>query len=270
MGFIISTMLLPNTNRKSHRQNSGSLTKFQKSSQYSVPQNVMGWLLIVRSLELQVSFAKEPYKIDDILQKRPIILRSLLIVATPYVQGHYRRLTNVLQKCYNSLKLQVPFAEYSLVCRALLQNRPIILRSLQTSYKSLTNIFQKSYTSLTKILQQSYNIFLQELWRRSVVLCNSCEGLRSALQQLCRVAQYLAEQCSTRSTGLVGSLELQVSFAKEPYKRNYILRSNLLSSALRQQYYATLYNSCRALHNSYRSLLQNIVSFIGLFCKREL
>jgi len=31
-----------------------------------------------------VSFAKEPYKIDDILQKGPIILRSLLIVATPY------------------------------------------------------------------------------------------------------------------------------------------------------------------------------------------
>jgi len=30
-----------------------------------------------------VSFAKEAYKRDDILQKRPIILRSLLIVATP-------------------------------------------------------------------------------------------------------------------------------------------------------------------------------------------
>jgi len=27
---------------------------------------------------------KEPYKRDDILQKRPIIVRSLLIVATPY------------------------------------------------------------------------------------------------------------------------------------------------------------------------------------------
>jgi len=29
--------------------------------------------------------AKDPYKRDDILQERPIILRSLLIVATPYV-----------------------------------------------------------------------------------------------------------------------------------------------------------------------------------------
>ena len=44
----------------------------------------MGWLRKVGSLKLQVSFAKEPYKINYILQKKPIILRSLLIVATPY------------------------------------------------------------------------------------------------------------------------------------------------------------------------------------------
>jgi len=43
------------------------------------------WLRLVGSLKLQVSFAKEPYKKDATLQKRPIILRSLLIVATPYV-----------------------------------------------------------------------------------------------------------------------------------------------------------------------------------------
>jgi len=35
------------------------------------------------SFKLQGSFAKETYKKNDILQKRPIILRSLLIVATP-------------------------------------------------------------------------------------------------------------------------------------------------------------------------------------------
>ena len=33
----------------------------------------MGWLWLVGSLKLQVSFAKEPYKRDNILQKRPII-----------------------------------------------------------------------------------------------------------------------------------------------------------------------------------------------------
>ena len=34
--------------------------------------------------EIQVSFAKEPYKRDDILQKRSVILSILLTVATPY------------------------------------------------------------------------------------------------------------------------------------------------------------------------------------------
>ena len=47
-------------------------------------RHTMGWLRLVGSLKVQVSFAKEPYKRDDILQKRPIILRRLLIVATPY------------------------------------------------------------------------------------------------------------------------------------------------------------------------------------------
>ena len=37
---------------------------------------VMGWLRLVGSLNLQVSFAKEPYKRDDILRKRPMNLRS--------------------------------------------------------------------------------------------------------------------------------------------------------------------------------------------------
>ena len=43
-----------------------------------------GVATISRLVKIIVSFAKEPYKRDDILQKRPIILRSLLIVATPY------------------------------------------------------------------------------------------------------------------------------------------------------------------------------------------
>ena len=44
-----------------------------------------GWLHLVDSFKLQVSFAKEPYERDDILQRKPIILRSLLIIATPYM-----------------------------------------------------------------------------------------------------------------------------------------------------------------------------------------
>jgi len=43
---------------------------------------MINWIYIYSLLHL-VSFAKEPYIRDHILQKRPVILRSLLIVATP-------------------------------------------------------------------------------------------------------------------------------------------------------------------------------------------
>ena len=43
-----------------------------------------GVATISRLRKMIVSFAKEPYKRDDILQKRPIILRTQLTVATPY------------------------------------------------------------------------------------------------------------------------------------------------------------------------------------------
>ena len=46
-------------------------------------ENTMGWFRLVGSSKSQVSFTEETYKKDDILQKSPIILRSLLIVATP-------------------------------------------------------------------------------------------------------------------------------------------------------------------------------------------
>jgi len=44
----------------------------------------MGWLRLAGSLKLQVSFAGYSLFYRALLQKRPMILRSLLIVATPY------------------------------------------------------------------------------------------------------------------------------------------------------------------------------------------
>jgi len=44
----------------------------------------IGWLRLVGSLKLQLSFAEYSFFYRALLQKRAIILRSLLIVATPY------------------------------------------------------------------------------------------------------------------------------------------------------------------------------------------
>jgi len=49
----------------------------------------MGWLWLVGPIKLQVSFAKEPYKRDDILQKRRFVLSILLTIATPYQEEVY-------------------------------------------------------------------------------------------------------------------------------------------------------------------------------------
>jgi len=43
----------------------------------------MGWLRLVSSLELKVSFAEYRLFYRALLQKRPVILRGLLIEATP-------------------------------------------------------------------------------------------------------------------------------------------------------------------------------------------
>ena len=59
-----------------------------------------GWLRLVGSLKLYVSFAKEPYKRDYILHKRPVILRSLLIVATPYKNQH--RISSAKEKLFHT------------------------------------------------------------------------------------------------------------------------------------------------------------------------
>jgi len=46
----------------------------------------MGWLRLVGSIKLYVSFAEYCLFYRALLQKRPIIVRSLLIVATSYLE----------------------------------------------------------------------------------------------------------------------------------------------------------------------------------------
>jgi len=93
--------------------------------------NDMGWLRLVGSLKTYVSFAKEPYKRDYILQERPIFLRSLPNIATPYQHSSDReRIRCTINdmgwlRLVGSLKMHVSFAEHSLFYRALLQKCPM-------------------------------------------------------------------------------------------------------------------------------------------------
>jgi len=93
----------------------------------------MGWLQLVGSIKLQVSFANEPYKKDDILQKRPIILSILLTVATLYLWVYCMSLfERALYTLHESPERYVEcrafdVSEYHLFYRTLLQKRPSVL-----------------------------------------------------------------------------------------------------------------------------------------------
>ena len=104
-----------------------------------VSEVTMGWLRLVGSLKLQVSFAEYSLFYRALLQKRPIVLRSLLIVATPYC---------ILHRLFDLL-------EYSLFYRALLQKRPIVLRSLlivATPYCILHRLFDLLHVMCPKYI----------------------------------------------------------------------------------------------------------------------
>ena len=74
-----------------------------------------------RLLKIVGLFAKELYKRDDILYKRPIIWSSLLIVVIPYARTASTKHIVMHMgwlRLVGSFKLQVSFAEYRLFYRA--------------------------------------------------------------------------------------------------------------------------------------------------------
>jgi len=88
----------------------------ERPATHIVLKTHMGWLRLVGSFKLQVSLTKEPYKRDCILQKRLIISRNPLIVATPQ-SSTWNRQPNRASK-------EPKKRDY------ILQNWPAILRSL--------------------------------------------------------------------------------------------------------------------------------------------
>ena len=75
---------------------SGLCAEKQKHQLYETLNT--GWLRLVGSLKLYVSSVKYSLFYRALLQKRPVILRSLLIVATPYerwgagVETHFQEI----------------------------------------------------------------------------------------------------------------------------------------------------------------------------------
>ena len=69
----------------------------------------MKWLQLVGSLKLQVSFSEYSLFYRALLQKRPIILRSLLIVANPYLHNLYSHKSNTQRQGRPNGTRRLPF-----------------------------------------------------------------------------------------------------------------------------------------------------------------
>ena len=74
----------------------------------------MGWLRLVGSIKLQVSFAEYCLFHRGLLQKRPIILWSLLIEATQYNTQCRQTWDTGWRRLTGYLKLQVIFRKKAL------------------------------------------------------------------------------------------------------------------------------------------------------------
>ena len=83
----------------------------------------MGWLRLVGSLKLQVSFAEYRLFYRALLQKRHIILRSLLETHHFKEPTNRRHPTGLYQTLLINLEIDIFTAEYRPFYRALLQKR---------------------------------------------------------------------------------------------------------------------------------------------------
>jgi len=119
----------------------------------------MGWRWLVGLIKLYVSFAEEPYKRDDILQKRLIIWSILLTVATPYdlpiicydhliIQSIYTQMNIVWLSDYADIYTQ----KLIYITRCSLYTQMIIDLSVYIRYISKVYILQYSlYTQMEYI-----------------------------------------------------------------------------------------------------------------------
>jgi len=148
----------------------------------------MGWLQSVGSIKLKVSFAKEPYKRDCIQQKRPII--DIQIYILWYTDMGW------LQSV-GSIKLKVSFAKVPYKRDCILQKRPIIESILLTVATPYTFCDMQIYI----------------LWYTDI-------HFAMYRYTFCDIHIYKYTFCDIQKWK-VGSIKLQVSFAKEPYKETY-------------------------------------------------
>jgi len=136
----------------------------------------MGWLRVVGSLESWVSFAKEPYKRDDILQQRPMILRRLLIVATPYAWHDLLSCATCVLRMCDMIRLKI----MSFTCRTVMSH---------TWMRHITHINESRHTNATCVIRRSrgFRRIMSHICRTNVghMVRTSCHAYQRVMSHIC-------------------------------------------------------------------------------------
>jgi len=221
-----------------------------------------------------MSHTAEPYKKDYILPKRPVFLRSLLFIAMwcmshlnapchiwiSHVMLHVNYSYHTWFIWVGSLKIQVSFAEYSLFYRALLYVTYIFKEPTHinhvwyasdvicvTSESAMSRVNDSYHTWSMSHLNEPCHVWMNHVMSR---VKNSCHvWLVSHLNQPYHT--WMIRITHEWLRPLLGSWNLWVSFAKEPYKRDDILQKRpIILSILfyRALLYGYLAEKCRSVY----------------------
>jgi len=147
-----------------------------------------------------VSFAEYRLIYGALLQKRRIFLRNLLIIWKKCIQCVERDMG--WRRLAGSLKIYVSFAEYRLFYGALLQKRRMIWRSLRIVATPHAIYSRREYSWITRDI----HIYIKET-------------IYVYTTDVCNIWKDPPDFCS---------INLHVSFAKEPQKRDDILQKRLI------------------------------------------
>jgi len=168
---------------------------------------------MVSTESLYVSFAKEPYERDDILHKRPVILRSLLIVATPppilwilnahkwWIRNRYTQMVSIshAEVCCSVLRCAKCVAATH--CNTL-QHTATHCNTLQHTYQHITHFLQNP-RGITAMSAVSLAVCCSVL--QCVAVCCSalqcvavCCTVLQCVAVCCSVLQCVAVRCSWR------------------------------------------------------------------------
>ena len=203
----------------------------------------LGWLRLVGSLRLQVSFAKEPYRRDYILQKSPIFLRSLLLVATPYkicvsrlicprteattfcrehiLQGSYY----VRYQCREHIMWKTHYASYR-------EHIIFITRVENTFYIDYVTCFIRVVASIRGQMQRTH----YTSWRTHYVHYQSREHIIQ--RKTLHVLSELQPRCADKSNTTLDSYEQDTIWREHIMKRTCYTQNTLrmLSNTILDSY----------------------------------